>query len=110
MFEMVSSHDQLMDLCGAPAGHLSAAMEQNLHQSNHAGVVDLDSWDFAFARHDGQGQALEESEVDMHVEGLGLESGETVSDLTENLTHRGEVIESFLQMKVREVVACILRL
>ena len=41
----------------------------------------------------------------MHVEGLSLESGEAVSDLTEDLTHRGEVIERFLQMKVSEVVA-----
>src|SRR5215510_623816 len=94
-----------MDLCRAPAGHLSAAMEQNFHQSDHPGVMDLDPWDFAFARHDGRGQALEESEVDMHVEGLSLESSETIGDLTEHLAHRREVIERFLQMKVREVVA-----
>jgi hypothetical protein len=68
-------------------------MEQNFHQSNQAGVVDLNSGN------------LEQSEVNMHVEGLSLESGETVSDLTEDLTHRGEVIERFLQMKVSEVVA-----
>lgn len=41
----------------------------------------------------------------MHVEGLSLESRETVGDFTEDLTHRGEVIKSFLQMKVSEVVA-----
>ena len=92
MLETVSSHNQLMDLCRAPARHLFAAM-------------DLDPWDFAFARHDGQGQALEQSEVDMHVEGLSLESAEAVRNLTENLTHPGEVIERFLQMKVSEVVA-----
>ena len=76
MLETVGRHNQLMDLCRAPAGHLSAAMEQNFHQSDHPGVMDLDPWDFAFARHDGRGQALEESEVDMHVEGLSLESSE----------------------------------
>src|SRR5262245_596827 len=101
----MGSHNQLMDLCRAPAGHLSAAMKQNFHESNHTGVMDLDPWDFAFARHDGRGQALEESEVDMHVEGLSLESRETVGDLTEHLAHRREVIERFLQMKVSEVVA-----
>jgi hypothetical protein len=79
-------------------------MEQNFHQPNHASVVDLDPWNFAFACHNRQGQALEQSEVDMHVEDLSLESGEAVSDLTEDLTHRGEVIERFLQMKVSEVV------
>ena len=105
MLETVSSHNQLMDLCRAPARHLFAAMEQHFHQSNHTGVMDLDPWDFAFARHDGQGQALEQSEVDMHVEGLSLESAEAVRNLTENLTHPGEVIERFLQMKVSEVVA-----
>jgi len=41
----------------------------------------------------------------MHVEGLSLESREAVSDLTKDLTHRGEGIERFLQMKVSEVVA-----
>ena len=103
--EMVTTGNQLMNLGGAPSRHLSAAMEQNFHQPNHAGVVDLDPWNFAFACYHRQGQALEQSEVDMHVEGLSLESGETVSDLTEDLTHRGEVIERFLQMKVSEVVA-----
>src|SRR5262249_50748261 len=94
-----------MDLCRAPAGHLSAAMEQNFHRSAHRGLMNLDPWVFAFARHDGRGQALEESEVDMHVEGLSLESSETIGDLTEHLAHRRQVIERFLQMKVREVVA-----
>lgn len=103
--EMVSIGDQLMNLGGAPSGHLSAAMEQNFHQSNHASVVELNAGNFALAHHHRQGQALEQSEVDMHVEGLSLESTEAVSDLTEDLTHRGEVIERFLQMKVSEIVA-----
>lgn len=81
-------------------------MEHNFHQPNHAGVVDLNSWDFAFACHNRQGQALEQSEIDMPIESLSLESTEAVSDLTEDLTHGGEVIERFLQMKVSEVVAC----
>ena len=105
MLGIVSTSDQLMDLGGAPSGHLSAAMEQNFHQPNHAGVVDLDPWDFAFARYYGQGQALEQSEIDMHVEGLSLESTVTVGDLTEHLAHNGEVLKRFLQMKVREVIA-----
>src|SRR4029453_18966240 len=94
-----------MNLGGAPSGHLSAAVEQNFHQPNHASVVELNAGNFAFACHHRQGQALEQSEVHMHVEGLSLESREAVSDLTEDLTHRGEVIERFLQMKVSEVVA-----
>ena len=103
--EIVSTGYQLMNLGSAPSRHLSAAMEQNFHQPNHANVVDLNSGNFAFARHHRPGQALEQSEVDMHVEGLSLESTEAVRDLTEDLTHRGEGIERFLQMKVGEVVA-----
>lgn len=53
--EMVTMGNQLMNLGGAPSGHLSAAMEQNFHQPNHAGVVDLDPWNFAFACHHRQG-------------------------------------------------------
>src|SRR4029453_8905142 len=94
-----------MNLGGAPSRHLSAAVEQNFHQPNHAGVVEFNAGNFAFACHHRQGQALEQSEVHMHVEGLSLESREAVSDLTKDLTHRGEVIERFLQMKVSEVVA-----
>ena len=59
VFEMVSTGDQLMDVGGAPSRHLSATMEQNFHQPNHASVVDLDPWDFAFACHNREGQALE---------------------------------------------------
>jgi hypothetical protein len=105
MFEVVSTGDQLMDVAGTPARHLSAAMEQNFHQSNHASVVDLNAGNFALASDNRQGQALEQSEVDMHVEGLSLESRVPASNLTEDLTYHGEVIERFLQTKVREVVA-----
>ena len=94
-----------MDLCAAPTGHLPTAMEQHFHQSNHASVVNLDPWDFAFAHHHRQSQSLEEGKVHMHVETLGLESSEAVRDLGEHLTHRGEMIQSFLQVKVRQVVA-----
>jgi hypothetical protein len=91
-----------MDVGDASSRHLSATMEQNFHQPNHASVVDLDPWDFVFARHNRPGQPLEQSEIDMHVEGLSLERGEAVG---EKLTHSGEVIERFRQMKVSEVVA-----
>ena len=55
-------------------------MEQNFHQANHAGVVDLDAGEFGGAQGDRQGQALEQREIDMHVEAAGLEGGEAVSD------------------------------
>ena len=61
-------------------------MEQNFHQSNHSSVVDLNAGNFALASDNRQGQALEQSEVDTHVEGLSLESGVTASNLTEDLT------------------------
>src|SRR5262249_391220 len=51
------------------------------------------------------GQPLEERKVHMYVEPLGLEASKAVGDRREYLAHSGEVIEGFLQMKVREVVA-----
>src|ERR671923_1360823 len=101
----VVGQDELMDLCATPTSHLSAAMEQHFHQPNHTCVVDLDPWDFTFACDHRQGQPLEQRKVHVDVEALSLESRETVGDPTEDLAHRGKVIERFLQMKVREIVA-----
>src|SRR6266568_9460649 len=83
----VGGEDGLVNLGGTPAGQPSAAVEQNLHQADHARVVNLDTGEASGAQGDRQGQALEEREIDMHVERLGLESGEAVSNLEEFLAH-----------------------
>ena len=52
--------------------------------------------------------ALEESKVDMHVEGLRLESTESVGSRTEHLAHRGEVSRVFFMSPalIRERLDC----
>ena len=51
--ELVGGEDGLMDLRGTPAAELGAAMEQDFHETEHTGVVDLDTRDFAFSRGNG---------------------------------------------------------
>ena len=45
--ELEGGEDGLMDLPGAPSPELSTAVQQYFHQTEHAGVVDLDAGDFA---------------------------------------------------------------
>ena len=42
--QTVGGEEGLMNLFGAPASQLSAAMQQDFHQADHARVVDLDAW------------------------------------------------------------------
>ena len=53
---------------------------------------------------DGQGDPLQQGEVHVHIQALRLETGETVRDGLEPLSHRIEMIESFLQAEVAQVV------
>ena len=51
--KLVSRKDGLMDLAGRPAAEWSAAMDQDFHETEHAGVLDLATWDFAASRGNG---------------------------------------------------------
>jgi hypothetical protein len=53
---------------------------------------------------EGQGQALQQWKVDMHVEGLGLEAGKAVGDDLESGAHSVEMIEAFLETKSRRLL------
>ena len=44
--ESEGGEDGLMDLSGAPPAELGAAVEQHLHEAEHAGVLNLDAGDF----------------------------------------------------------------
>jgi len=59
---------------------LGAAVKQDFHQAKHAGVVNFNAEDFRVSRRDGQSQTLEQREVDVDIEGLGLELSETIGD------------------------------
>ena len=45
--KLVGGEDGFMGLAGTPAPELSAMMEQDFHEAKHAGVVDVDTGDFA---------------------------------------------------------------
>ena len=78
--ELEGGEDGLMDLAGAPSAELGTTVEQDFHQAKHAGVLDLDAGDFGVSRRDGQSQTLEQREVDVDIQSLGLELSETKGD------------------------------
>ena len=61
-----------MDVFGSPATHRCAAVQQNLHQADHAGVVDFDAGKLRGSDGDGQSQTLQKRKIDVDVEALGL--------------------------------------
>jgi hypothetical protein len=48
--ELEGGEEGLVDLAGAPSAQLGAAVEQDFHKTEHAGVLDLDAGDFGVAR------------------------------------------------------------
>src|SRR6516165_10922717 len=85
-------HSSLMDLLGAPSPELSTAVQQYFHQTEHAGVVDLDAGDFAVACGDRKSQALEQWEVDVDIESLSFEGSETIGNASQRLPHGFQVV------------------
>ena len=55
-------------------------MDEHFHEADQAGMVDFDSCNFAMAGKNREGQALEQGEIHMDLEGLRLKGGETVGD------------------------------
>ena len=65
--ELEGGEDGLMDLSRAPSAELGTAVEEDFHQAEHAGVLDLDAGDFGVSRRDGKSQTLEEGKVDVNI-------------------------------------------
>jgi len=103
--ECEAGKNGLMDIAGTPAQDSGAAMQQHLHQAQHAGIVEFDAWGFMLAGGNGQGQALEEGEIDVDVERLGLEGREAVGDGAEDSTHLVEMVEALGEPEIPEIVA-----
>src|SRR5262249_35035989 len=78
--ELEGGKDGLMDLSGAPSTQLGTAVEEDFHEAEHAGVLNFDAGDFGVSRRDGKSQTLEEGEVDVGIQGLGLELSKMVGD------------------------------
>jgi len=94
-----------MDLARAPSAELGAAVEEDFHEAQHAGVVDLNAGDLGVSGGDGESQALEQREVDVDIQGLGLELSETVGDGSQSMTDGGQIVQGFVEAEILQVVA-----
>ena len=83
---------------------MSAAMEENLAQADDPRIVDFDAGIADRADGDGQSNPLQERKVDVDIEPLRLEAGETVGDGLERLTDCIEMVQPFLETEVAEVI------
>ena len=70
--EIEGGEDGLVDLLGGPAADVSAAVQENLEQADDARVVDFDAGIADRSDGIGQGDTLQEREVDVDVEPLRL--------------------------------------
>src|SRR6266436_7380368 len=96
--------DSLVDLLCGPTADGGAGVKEHLQEPDDAGVVDLDAGIPHRTGGNRQGQPLEQGEVHMDVEALGLERSETVGDGLESLAHGVQMIQPFLQAEVAQIV------
>ena len=83
-----------VDLLGGPASHGGSSVKENLQQTDDTDVLDPDAWMADRAFGDWQGKPLQNREVHMHIQRLGLKLGKTIGDRAELLAHGVEVIQS----------------
>ena len=102
--EVEGVEDGLMHLPGRPAADLRTAMQEDLEQADDARLVDLEAGITHRADSDRMGEALQQREIDMHVEPLGLEAGEAISDHLEGGPHGIEMVEPLAQAEFGEIV------
>ena len=96
--------NNLVNVLGSPAAEAVATMQENFEQPDDASLMDLDARVVDRADGDRQGDALQQREVHVDVQPLGLESGETIRDRQELIAYGVEMLEAFLQAKVAEVI------
>ena len=102
--ELEAPKNNLMNVPGSPAAVAVASMQQNFEQPDDASFMDLDTGIVDRADGERQGDTLQQREVDVDVQPLGLESGETIGDGQELGTHGVQVLQAFLETKVTEVI------
>src|SRR3990170_4420661 len=79
-------------------------MEQDLHQAEHARVVDLDTGNGGAPDGDGFGEALEHREVHVHVEEVRLDAREAIGHGDQFLAERWQILQPFVQAEILEPV------
>src|ERR1700747_639908 len=83
--EVEGGRDGVVDLLGGPAADLTTAVQEDLEEADDAGVVDLDPGIADRADRDWNAEALQQREVDVDVEPLGLETRKIAADGLEPL-------------------------
>src|SRR6516162_2966677 len=102
--EVEGGEDGMVDVLGGPAAEVGAAMQEDFEETDEAGIVDFDAGITHGTDGDRPGEALEQRKVDVDVEPLGLETGKPGGDGLEALADGVEMIQSFLEMEIGEVV------
>src|SRR5438445_11491666 len=102
--EVEGGEDGVVGVLGGPATDLTTAGQEELEESEDAGVVDLDAGIVDCADSDWKGEARQQREVDVDVEPLRLENGEAAGDGLEPLADGIEMVQSLLEMEIGEVV------
>ena len=67
--------------------------------------MEFDAGDFTAGARDGQCEALKQREINVDIERLGLKLRKTVGDCAEGTAHRIEIIETFVEAEILEIVA-----
>ena len=96
--------NDLVNMLGAPGAEIVATMQQNLQEPDDASLVNLYPGIVDRPCGDRQGDALQQREVDVDVQPLGLEPGETIRDRQELGAHGVQVLQAFPEAKVAEII------
>src|SRR5580704_10008811 len=102
--EVEGSEGGVVDLLGSPAADVTAAMQEHFKQADDAWVVDLDAGIAHRADGDRKSKALQQRKVDMDVKPLRLEAGKAIGDGLETLADGIEMVQSFFETEIGEVV------
>jgi len=94
----------LVNLFGRPAADSTAVMQKNLQKPDDPGIMDFDAGITSGTNVDGQRDPLQQGKVHMYIQALRLEAGEAVRDGLEPGADGIEMVESFLQAEVAQVV------
>ena len=102
--ELKGFENGLGNLLGGPTAHGGARVHENLQQTDEAGILDADAGIADSADGDGQSEALQTGKVHMPIQTLSLKASKAVSDDLKLLAHGVQMIESFPQAEVIQVV------
>ena len=102
--ELERGDDGFVDLFGCPAADGAAVMQQDFEKADDPGVMDFDAGVTNRTDVDGQGDPLQQRKIHMDVQALRLEVGEPVGDGLEPFANGIEMIKSFLEAEVAQVV------